>query len=209
MAAPPGNPPTPAPALEPRARPPRAKLWLTLLGDRAFRLLCQAGAVLVIILFALLLAVLLWKAWLAIHTIGGRFLTSKTWDPEQTHHEFGAQAFIYGTVATSAIAMLIAVPLGVGTAAFLSEIAPAWLRRSGSFFVEMLAAVPSVVYGFWGLFVLAPALQRLIMALGGPNKGSIGILPAGIILAIMIVPYVAAVSFDVCRAVPRAQREGA
>jgi len=209
MGAPPGNLPTPAPALQPRVRPPRAKLWLTLLGDRAFRFLCQAGAVLVIVLFALLVAVLLWKAWLAIQTIGGRFLTSATWDPEQTHHEFGALAFIYGTVATSAIAMFIAVPLGVGTAAFLSEIAPAWLRRSGSFFVEMLAAVPSVVYGFWGLFVLAPALQRLIMALGGPNKGSIGILPAGIILAIMIVPYVAAVSFDVCRAVPRAQREGA
>jgi phosphate transport system permease protein len=112
-------------------------------------------------------------------------------------------------VATSAIAMLIAVPLGVGTAAFLSEIAPGWLRRVGSFVVEMLAAVPSVVYGFWGLFVLAPALQRVFTALGGPNQGGVGILAAGLILSIMIVPYVAAVSYDACRAVPRSQREAA
>src|SRR5207244_1515089 len=77
------------------------------------------------------------------------------------------------------------------------------------FFVEMLAAIPSVVYGFWGLFVLAPALQTLITAVGGPNQGGVGILSAGIILAIMVVPYVAAVSFDVCQAVPRSHREAA
>jgi phosphate transport system permease protein len=105
--------------------------------------------------------------------------------------------------------MVLAVPFGVGTAAFLSEIAPAWLRRPASFLVEMLAAIPSVVYGFWGLFVLAPLMQKAFTWLGGPNTGGSGILPAGIILAIMIVPYVAAVSYDVCRAVPSAQRAAA
>ncbi len=105
--------------------------------------------------------------------------------------------------------MLIAVPLGVGTAAYLAEIAPQRVRQVGSFLVEMLAVVPSVVYGFWGLYVLAPAIQSFIDAVGGPNQGGVGILPAGLMLSIMIVPYVASVSFDVIRAVPRTQREGA
>ncbi len=162
-----------------------------------------------IVLASLLVVVLLWKSSLAIRTVGPQFFFSSKWDPEPTHREFGALAFIYGTLSTSAIAMLIAVPLGVGTAAFLSEIAPNWLRRTGSFLVEMLAAVPSVVYGFWGLFVMAPAVQTLISVLGGPNHGGVGILSAGLILSIMIVPYIAAISFDVCRAVPKSQREGA
>ncbi len=130
------------------------------------------------------------------------------WDPEPSHRKFGSLAFIYGTVVTSIIAMLIAVPLGVGTATYLAEIAPGWLRKTGSFLVEMLAAIPSVVYGFWGLYVFAPVLQRLIAGLGGPDQAGIGLLPAGLVLGIMIVPYVAAVSFDVCQAVPRSQREG-
>jgi phosphate transport system permease protein len=173
------------------------------------RRVCQAAAFLILALAALLAVVLAWKSWLAIETIGVRFFLGTTWDPEPTHRQFGALAFVWGTVTTSLIAMLIAVPLGVGTAAFLSEIAPGWLRRAGSFFVEMLAAIPSVVYGFWGLFVLAPLLNDLYVALGGPNQGGLGILAAGLILSIMIVPYVAAVSFDVIRAVPRSQREGA
>jgi phosphate transport system permease protein len=164
--------------------------------------------VLIIVLAALLFVVLVWKSWLAIKTIGIHFLTSTTWDPEPTHRSFGALAFIYGTVITSLIAMVIAVPLGVGTAAFLSEIAPLGLRRVGSFLVEMLAAVPSVVYGFWGLFVLAPVMQKVFTAVGGPNQGGVGILSAGIVLSIMIVPYIAAVSYDVLQAVPRSQREG-
>jgi phosphate transport system permease protein len=177
-------------------------------GDGLFRVLCQAAACLVIVLFAMLVAVVLWKSWLAIETIGIKFFTSQTWDPEPSHRLFGALAFVFGTIATSVIAMIIAVPLGVGTAAFLSEVAPRWLRRPASFLVEMLAAIPSVVYGFWGLFVLAPWLQKFILALGGPNNGGLGMLTAGLILSIMIVPYVAAVSFDACQAVPRAQREG-
>jgi phosphate transport system permease protein len=177
------------------------------LGDVVFQASCTAGAILVVVTALCLVVVLVDKSWLAMQTVGMRFFTDRTWDPEPSHRQFGALAFVYGTIATSVIAMVIAVPLGVGTAAFLAEIAPGWLRRAGSFLVEMLAAIPSVVYGFWGLFVMAPALQRVISALGGPNQGGIGILPAGLILSIMIVPYVAAVSYDVCRAVPRSQRE--
>jgi phosphate transport system permease protein len=103
--------------------------------------------------------------------------------------------------------MVIAVPLGIGTAAFLSEIATGWIRKTGSFLVEMLAAIPSVVYGFWAFFVLVPMVQWFFTAVGGPNQGGTGILSAGLILSVMIVPYVAAVSFDVCQAVPNSQRE--
>jgi phosphate transport system permease protein len=155
----------------------------------------------------LLVVVLAWKSLLSIETTGWGFFTTTKWDP--VHKIFGAKAFVYGTIVTSVIAMLIAVPLGVGTAAFLSELAPGWLRRSGSFFVEMLAAIPSVVYGFWGLTVLAPALERLISSLGGPNQAGTGLFPAGLVLGIMIIPYAAAVSFDVIRSVPRSQREAA
>src|SRR5262249_18340542 len=121
---------------------------------------------------------------------------------------FGAMPFVFGTIVTSLIAMVLALPLGIGTAAYLSEIAGPRVRRIASFFIEMLAAIPSVVYGFWGLLVLAPVMQKFYPWMGGPNVGGQGMVPAGIILAIMIVPYIAAISYDVCQAVPRAQREG-
>jgi phosphate transport system permease protein len=150
---------------------------------------------------------LTWQAWPAIQHFGFRFLVNAN---QGGVEEMGALPFIYGTLVTSTIAMLIAVPLGVGTAAFLAEIAPAWLRRSGSFLVELLAAIPSVVYGFWGIFVLAPAVQQLFNLFpDAPNTSGDGLLAAGLILAIMVVPYVTAISFDVCRAVPNSQREGA
>jgi phosphate transport system permease protein len=181
------------------------------IADQCFHGLCIAAAWSVIVTAGALAAVLVWKSALAMRTLGIGFFVDSTWDPvnEPNHRRFGALAFIYGTLATSAIAMALAVPLGVGSAAFLSEIATGWFRRTGAFLVEMLAAIPSVVYGFWGIFFLAPALQRIFVSLGGPNEGGLGILSAGLILAIMIMPYIAAVSLDVCRAVPRAQREGA
>jgi phosphate transport system permease protein len=178
------------------------------IGDLLFRLICQSAAIFIIVLAVLLVVVLTSQSWLAIQTIGIRFFTQTTWDPEPSHRIFGSLAFVYGTLATSLIAMVLAVPLGIATAAYLSEIAPGWLQRPASFLVEMLAAIPSVVYGFWGLYVLSPYLQKLVTWLGGPNTGGSGLLPAGIVLAIMIVPYVAAVSYDVCRAVPAAQRAG-
>jgi phosphate transport system permease protein len=177
------------------------------LKDRLFLGLCRLAALSVLALAALLFAFLVRDSWPALRAFGFRFFTHARWDPVQG--DYGALAFIYGTLVTSAVAMLIAVPLGVGTAAFLAEIAPGWLRRGGSFLIELLAAIPSVVYGFWGLFFLAPAVQLLFDRLGGPNHGGAGLFSAGLILSVMIVPYVAAISYDVCRAVPRSQREGA
>jgi phosphate transport system permease protein len=173
-------------------------------GDALFRGLCKGAVLLILGVAAGLVVVLFIKSWLAIRTLGLQFFLTKTWDPVEGpgHHVFGALAFVYGTLATSAIAMCFAVPLGVGTAAYLAEITPPWLRRSASFLVEMLAAIPSVVYGFWGMAVLRPFLESWI-----PHSGN-SVFSAGLVLAIMIVPYVAAVSFDVCQAVPRAQREG-
>jgi phosphate transport system permease protein len=177
-------------------------------GDFILKSLCQAAAVLVIVLFVVLVAVLVWKSLPAFRTIGLRFFTEFDWNPEQDHQVFGALGFIYGTLATSALAMLIAVPLGIATAAFLSEVAPNWLRRPAAYLIEMLAAIPSVVYGFWGLFVLTPKVQVVFNWLGGPNTGGSGILSAGIVLSVMILPYIAAISYDVCQAVPQAQRAG-
>src|SRR5262249_51164027 len=156
--------------------------------------LCRGAAVLIILLAAALVAVLVWKSRLAMETLGLGFLIGTTWDPvnEPGHHIFGALPFIWGTVATSVLAMLIAVPLGIGTAAFLAEIASPWLRRLGSFLVEMLAAIPSVVYGFWGIAVLKPFLEDLI-----PGSGN-SVFSASLVLSVMIVPYIIAVSFDVC-----------
>ncbi|HYT90103.1 MAG TPA: phosphate ABC transporter permease subunit PstC, partial [Gemmataceae bacterium] len=178
-------------------------------GDNLFRRICLSAGFLIIGLAVLLVVTLIVKSWDTLTGLGLSFFTTSAWNPVEELQEFGALAFVYGTLMTSAIAMLIAVPLGVGTAAFLSEIAPGWLRRIASFLVEMLAAIPSVVYGFWGVFALAPALQRLFSALGLPNTGGLTILSAGLVLAVMIIPYVTAVSYDVCRAVPKSQREAA
>jgi phosphate transport system permease protein len=205
------NPPQPAGGLTIA----RGGLWRSvrsLLGigssaDWAFRQLCQSSALLIILLVGLIVALLFLQAWPAIRGLGTSILFSTDWDP--THDRFGGLAFVYGSIVTSLLAMLLAVPLGVGTATFLAEVAPAWLKRSGSFLVELLAAIPSVVYGFWGIMFLAPNVQELFTWMGGPNVGGKGLLSAGLILAIMILPYIAAVSYDVCQAVPRSQREGA
>lgn len=199
-------PPTPAPA---RLPAPRHSPLFPNFGDWLFKLVCQASAWLVILLSVALVAVILEHSWLAMQKIGLKFFTTATWDPEEDHQVFGALAFIWGTVVTSALAMVIAVPLGVGTAAYLSEIASPGVRRIASFLIELLAAIPSVVYGLWGSFVLTPLLQDVVTALGGPNTGGRGILAASLVLSIMIVPYVTAVSYDVCRAVPSSQRQAA
>ncbi len=155
----------------------------------------------------MLLGFLVFDSWQALTTLGLGFFARSDWDP--VHNRYGALAFVYGTLVTSLTAMAIAVPLSVGSAAFLAEIAPRWLRKTGSFLIELLAAIPSVVYGFWGIFFLAPIIQQVFNRLGGPNNGGVGLTAASLILAIMIVPYIAAISYDVCRAVPRAQREAA
>ena len=174
--------------------------------------LTRAAGISILALVASLVAVLFWDAWPALSHAGEyRLFTSREWIPKPPgggSPTFGVLSFVWGTAITSLIAMFIAVPLGVASAAYMSEIAPLGVRRIGAFFIELLAAIPSVVYGFWGLFFLAPVIQSLFTAAGGPNTGGNGILAVGIILAIMILPYITAISYDVCQAVPRSQREG-
>jgi phosphate transport system permease protein len=186
----------------------RSALGIGSPADWLFQLLCQSSALFVIALVALIVLLLSLQAWPAIRGVGAYILIGSNWDP--THNSFGGLSFVYGSIVTSLLAMLLAVPLGVGTATFLAEMAPPWLQRGGSFLIELLAAIPSVVYGFWGIAFLAPSVQNwLFTPLGGPNIGGKGLLSAGLILAIMVVPYISAVSYDACRAVPRTQREGA
>ena len=148
---------------------------------------------------------------------GSRFLYTSTWDP--VAERFGAVPFVFGTLVSSLLALLIAVPLGLGAAIYLAELAPRWMRSPMAFLVELVAAVPSVVYGLWGIFVLAPLLRTWVQpALGktlgflplfqGPPYG-VGMLAAGIILAIMVVPFITAVGREVLLAVPNTQREAA
>ena len=181
----------------------------------------------VILFFALCIPALLLLIFLevgraglpALREFGFGFLTSSTWDPVKG--EFGAAPAIVGTVLTSVIALVIATPLALGGAIFLSELSPAWLRQPVSFLIDLLAAVPSVVFGLWGVFFLVPLLRDPVMPflrdtlhLGatpfftGPAYGP-SVLAAGSILAIMVLPYIAAVSREVLMAVPRSQREAA
>lgn len=185
----------------------RAVLGIGSLTDWLFRQIARSSALLIVLLVALIVALLSLQAWPALRGLGMSIGTSSDWDP--SHNRFGGLPFLYGSAVTSMLAMLLAAPLGIGTATFLAEVAPGWLRRSGSFLIELLAAIPSVVYGFWGIYFLAPNVQKLFHLLGGPNLGGKGLFSASLILAIMIVPFIAAISYDVCQAVPRAQREGA
>jgi phosphate transport system permease protein len=187
------------------------------LGDRVYNALVLASVWVVLLLAGGLVAALIWESWEAIRTFGLHFLVTSEWDP--VAGQFGALPFIYGTLVSSALALLIAVPLSLGAAIFLAELAPSWVRPPISFLIEMLAAVPSVVYGLWGIFVLVPWLRDWVQpALGrtlgflplfqGPPYG-IGMLAAGVILSIMVVPYITSVSREVLLAVPGSQREAA
>lgn len=186
-------------------------------GDRPFQLLLAVMAAAVPVIIGAMLIALIAAAWPAIQRFGGAFFVTSTWDP--VRHEFGVLPFVYGTLVSSALALVIAVPLGLGVAIYLSELVPGRLRAPIGFFVELLAAIPSVVIGLWGIFVLVPWVRgtlgpALRSAFGvlplfsGPPLG-IGMLTAGLILAVMIVPFIVAVSTEVMRAVPRAQREAA
>lgn len=187
------------------------------LGDQGFRLLIRAAALSLIGLMAALVVAMTWAALPSLKAFGWRFLVTSTWDP--VAETFGALPFVYGTVVSSVLALLIAVPLSFGTAIYLVELAPLWVRPPIAFLIELLAAIPSVVYGLWGIFALAPWLRAWVQpALGdwlgflpffqGPPYG-VGMLAAGIILAIMIVPFITAVAREVLLAVPNAQREAA
>ena len=186
-------------------------------GDSVFRLSIRAAAWGVIGLAGALTTSMIWAAWPSLRTFGWRFLVTSRWDP--VAEVFGAVPFIYGTLMSSLLALLIAVPLSLGAAIYLSEVAPLGIRAPIAFLIELLAAVPSVVYGLWGIFVLAPWLRRSVQPALGASLGSlplfqgppygVGMLAAGLILAIMIVPYITAVSREVLLAVPGSQREAA
>src|SRR5262245_30760874 len=178
-------------------------------GDLLFRWLCQSAGGFVLALAAALVAVLVYKAWPVLSEPGKyQLLTSTKWYPDGD--SYGALVFVYGTVVTSLIALVIAVPLGVGAAAYLSELAPPRVRKLCAFLLELLAAIPSVVYGFWGReFLAKQGLAPLFGLMGLENVAAgQGLLAAGLVLSVMILPYITAVSFDVMQAVPRSQREG-
>ena len=184
-------------------------------GDWVFQTIVLLAALSLVGLLVAMALYLLDVAWPAVTRFGPGFLTGSIWDPVQ--EVFGALPAVYGTLLTSAIAMLVAVPVSLGVAIFLAELAPRWLRAPASFLVEMLAAIPSVVLGLWGLFVMVPVIrdpleQWLGSSLGflpifqGPPFG-IGFLAGGLILVIMALPIITAVARDSLRAVPASQRE--
>lgn len=186
-------------------------------GDWLFRHLTLIVAGTMIGIFALLGLIMYQGAGPAIREFGLGFAISTNWDPVADH--FGALAFVYGTVLTSLLALLIAVPISLGAAIYLSEFSPRWLRLPVSYLIELLAAIPSVVYGLWGIFVLVPwvrtqvqpplkAVFGFLPLFRGPALG-IGVLAAAIILAIMITPTITAVANEVIKTVPESLREAA
>jgi phosphate transport system permease protein len=215
---------TAATPLVPRARAGRvsgAERWHELRsvsrGDSVFRAALTALALILPLLLALILGELLVGAWPALKQFGLGFFTGSAWDP--VAGRFGALPLIFGTLYSSLVAMVIAVPLALGVAIFLTEFAPRWMRTPVGTMVELLAGVPSVIYGLWGMFVLIPLLRDGIWPIVRPVlswlpffKGVFygpSVLAGGTILAIMCLPYIAAVSREVLLAVPASQREAA
>jgi phosphate transport system permease protein len=205
---------------QPMQRPPSMKgspVWI----DKLFSGLAHSAAILTLLLLFAIIASLVVGAWPAIAEYGLSFLWNTEWDPVQ--NKFGGLVMIYGTVMTSIIALLIAVPVSFGIALFLTELAPGWLRRPLGVAVELLAAVPSIVYGMWGLLVFSPVLVKYVQlplqgilgdvpylrTLVSGSPVGIGILSAGIILAIMITPFIASVMRDVFEVTPPMLKESA
>ena len=186
-------------------------------GDAVFRVLMMLVALLMVGIVVAMVIALAADSMLSIRQFGFGFLTSQRWDPIKG--EFGALPFVYGTIASSLIALLISVPFSLGIAIFLVEQAPSYIARPVGFLVELLAAIPSVVYGLWGIFVLAPVLREYVEPALATSFGwlplfrgsitGIGLLTGGIILAIMVTPIISAVVRDVLTAVPGTQREAA
>ncbi len=184
-------------------------------ADAAFFYAMLACGCSVLALVGLIVYELITKSSLSWHAFGWKFFFQSDWDP--VNDQFGALPFVYGTIVSSILALLIAVPLAVGVAVYITEMAPRWLRGALAFTTELLAAIPSVIYGLWAIFVLVPLLRQYLQPwlakyLGwtglfeGPPYG-IGMLAAGIILAIMVVPIVSSITREVMTAVPQQQRE--
>jgi len=199
------------------ARHTHPRVWM----DAAFRNLTRSFAFLVFIVLAAIMASLAWGSRESISTYGWSFLWTQDWDP--VRNTYGALVPIVGTLLSSLLALLVAVPVSFGIAMFLTELSPAWLRRPLGTAIEMLAAIPSIIYGMWGLFVFVPIFQQTIQPgmialfadvpllnqmFAGPPFG-IGVFAAGLVLAIMIIPFIAAVMRDVFELVPPMLKESA
>jgi phosphate transport system permease protein len=193
------------------------KRWFRVrLDEVLFRAGTGAFALLVIVIVGAIGVELFRESRLSIQQFGWQFWQTDTWDP--VAGEFGARPFIWGTLYSSILALLISTPIALGIAIFISELSPQWLRRPLVFLTELLAAVPSIVYGVWGVFVLVPFVRQLqaatppwlkeIPLFTGPPLG-IGMMAAGLILAVMVIPFTSSVAREVLKAVPQAQREGA
>jgi phosphate transport system permease protein len=191
------------------------------LRDGVFHQLTRIAAITVLVILTGIIISLIHGSIPALHAFGFGFLVNEVWNP--VTDKFGGIAAIYGTVVTSFIAMLIAVPVGLFIALFLTELCPMWLRRPIGIAIELLAGIPSIIYGIWGLFVFAPLLQQTLQpfligvfgnipilsdVFAGPPYG-IGILTAGLILAVMVLPFIASISRDVFEAVPPVLKEAA
>jgi len=197
----------------------RLRVDQSAIGDRVYEFLTALCALVVPALVVAIAVAIFAAAWPAFARLGLSIVTTSDWDVRGGH--FGAAPALFGTLVSSAVALIIATPLAIGVAIFLSEFSPSWLRQPVGFLVDLLAAIPSVVYGLWGIFVLIPMLREQVMpflrdslhlgatpffsgAAYGPSM-----LAAGLILAIMALPYISAVSREVLMAVPRSQREAA
>ncbi len=184
--------------------------------DVGFGLLTGAVALAVVALVVAIGLALWSQSRLSIEKFGFAFWTNRVWDP--VSGEFGARPFIWGTLYSSVLALLVATPISLGIAVYLSELSPNWLKQPFIFLTELLAAIPSIVYGLWGIFVLVPAVRDLQRAMpdslralplfSGPPVG-VGMMAAVLILAVMIIPYTSSVAREVLKAVPAAQREAA
>jgi phosphate transport system permease protein len=196
---------------------PEQRMAVRKYGDRAFKWLTLIMALSVFLLIALIGFELTKGSHLALRKFGWHFLVGRDWDP--VSEQFGALPFIFGTIVSSVLALLIAVPLSIATAVFLTELAPQWLRQPITIFIELLAAVPSVILGLWGIFVMVPWLRShlfpwlkstfgFLPIFQGPIYG-VSMLAGGVIIAIMIVPIITSVSREILRSVPGLQREAA
>lgn len=201
-----------------RARPVSAAARV---GDKIYSAVTLLASLSIFVIMVWLVWQLTGASLLSIHRSGWAFVTGSHWD--EVADIYQARPFIFGTLYSSAIALVLAVPVSVGAAIFLSELAPRWIRTPATFLIELLAAIPSVVYGLWGIFILIPFLKefvfkpvaasplphlKVIGALFQGQSAGNSMLAAGVILAIMITPFITAVTRDILRAIPKAQREG-
>jgi phosphate transport system permease protein len=185
------------------------------IADGVFRTLMLGCGVSVVVLVGFIVYELIAGGKLAWHAFGWRFFLGRDWDP--VNDQYGALPFVYGTLVSSLLALFIAVPLGVGVAVFVTEMCPRWLKGALAFTTDLLAAIPSVIYGLWAIFVMVPLLRQYVEPWLGRTLGwthlfegapyGVGMLAAGIILAIMIIPIISSVTREVMTAVPQHQRE--